>query len=359
MKRGHTLSNKVEIRESQIEDILSTYLDLTKNILSIEGELSLIGRQKHLPSGGILDMLLLGNNQLHLLELKVEESRKSFCDQIIGYKSDLEILQNQKELPGIPVNLYLVCPYFSEKDIRYCLSNSIKPITYSPYDLLRSYYFRVKSIANFIELKPKNHGVWNLYLLNRILYSIKDKISKKELQTVLNISSSTIGSYLKLSEELGLIITLKDGSITLTNVGDAYTNSRESDKPVNYISDEQSQVLGEFIKKNPFFSPATFGIYTCVETVFALSKNFYPVPFEECRKFFLYLSGKYNQWAEKASADAFKMYSNYAKDLGLLAKIDRSYYITPSGIRFILLLELNKSIMFVNSLKRIFPCKNG
>jgi len=344
------MNPKIEVRESQIEDILSTYLDLTKNILSIEGELSLIGRQKHLPSGGILDMLLLGNNQLHLIELKVEESRKSFCDQIIGYGSDLEILKKQRELPDLPLNLYLVCPYFSDKDVGYCISNSINPITYSPYDLLRSFYFRVKSIANFIELKPKNHGVWNLYLLNRIIYATMDKTSKKELHTDLEISSSTIGSYLRLSEELGLIKTSKDGSITLTDVGDAYTSSRELDKPVNYINDEQSRVLGEFIKKNPFFSPATFGIYTCVESVFALSKNFYPVPFDECRKFFLYLSGKHNQWAEKASSDAFKMYSNYAKDLGLLAKIDRNYYITPAGIRFILLLELNKSIMFVNSL---------
>jgi hypothetical protein len=31
--------------------------------------------------------------------------------------------------------------------------------------------------------------------------------------------------------------------------------------------------------------------------------------------------------------------SNDAIDLGLLAKISRDYYITPAGIRFILLLE--------------------
>jgi hypothetical protein len=54
--------------------------------------------------------------------------------------------------------------------------------------------------------------------------------------------------------------------------------------------------------------------------------------------------------ADKASNDAFIMYSNYAIDLGLLAKLGQDYYITPSGIRFILLLELNKSILFVNSI---------
>jgi len=44
------------------------------------------------------------------------------------------------------------------------------------------------------------------------------------------------------------------------------------------------------------------------------------------------------------------MYSNYGIDLGLLAKIGRVYYITPSGLRFIILLELNKQILFVNSI---------
>jgi hypothetical protein len=44
------------------------------------------------------------------------------------------------------------------------------------------------------------------------------------------------------------------------------------------------------------------------------------------------------------------MYSNYAIDLGLLAKMSKNYYLTPGGVKFILLLELNKSILFVNSI---------
>ena len=82
----------------------------------------------------------------------------------------------------------------------------------------------------------------------------------------------------------------------------------------------------------------------------ALSKNYYPVPLREASRFFSIVTGKRNEWAKKAANDAFIMYSNYAIDLGLMAKVDRDYYITPSGIRFILLLELNKSILFVNSL---------
>jgi len=49
----------LEIRESQIEDIFATQLDDVKNLLSIDGSIALINRQKKLPSGGILDLLFL------------------------------------------------------------------------------------------------------------------------------------------------------------------------------------------------------------------------------------------------------------------------------------------------------------
>lgn len=338
----------IEIRESQIEDILSTYLDLTKNILSLEGDLSLIGRQKKLPSGGILDLLFLEKNYLHLLELKVEPGKKDFCRQIVGYYNDLQEMQNKDELPKLPIKKYLVCPEFSSTEINFCVDHDVIPITYSPYEILKTYYFRVKAISCLIDLKPNNHGVWNLHLLNRILFCVnvnngdENNISKK-----IGLTKSTVNSYFKLASELGLV-TL-DTPYKLTKLGDVYIKESDGYKPVDYLNDKQVRVLSDFIKQNPFFSPATYGIYISVETIFVLSKNFYPVPFEEARKFFLYLSGKYNEWAVKASKDAFKMYSNYATDLGLLAK-SKDYYITPSGIKFILLLELNKSIMFVNSL---------
>ncbi len=338
----------IEIRESQIEDILSTHIDITKTVLSFEGDLSLVGRQKHLPSGGILDLLFLGRNRLHLLELKVEQSRQEFCLQLLRYKDDLLVLQDRQEMPRLPINLYLACPKFTKQDILYCSDNDIRPVEYSPYELLKEFYFRVKAISNLVELKPKNHGVWNLYLINRILYALNDDISISDISSSFSLAPSTINSYLKLSEEFGLIDNSK--SPKLNELGKEFVKKRDLNKPTNYVSDEQSIVLSNFIKQNPFFSSATYGIYTTVESVFALSKNFYPVPFEECRKFFLYLSGKHHEWALKASGDAFKMYSNYSIDLGLLARIGRNFYITPSGIRFILLLELNKSILFVNSL---------
>jgi hypothetical protein len=42
----------LEIRESQIEDVFASQLDDVKKLLSLDGNLSLINRQKKLPAGG-------------------------------------------------------------------------------------------------------------------------------------------------------------------------------------------------------------------------------------------------------------------------------------------------------------------
>lgn len=338
----------LEIRESQIEDIFATQLDDVKRMLSIQGSISLINRQKKLPSGGKLDLLFLSSNNLLLLELKAVRSEIIFCKQVIDYRNDIIKLQKKKELPYLPLKSYLVCPEFLDTHKQYCLDNEIIPIQFSPYELLKNYYFKVKAISRLINLKPSNHGLWNLNLLNRILYLINDKITMDDLILKTKLKKSTINSYLRLSSELGL--TKMKPNILLTEIGLEYVQNRETDKPIDYISDNQIVILKNFITQNPFWSPAIFGIYSAVETIFTLSKNFYPVPLKEAGNYFKYLSGKHSEWAEKAANDAFIMYSNYSIDLGLLAKIERDYYITPSGIKFILLLELNKSIMFVNSI---------
>lgn len=338
----------LEIRESQIEDIFATQFDEVKNALSINDNISLISRQKILPSGNKLDLLFLSSTDLLLLELKAVRSEIKFCKQVVGYRKELIDLREKKEIPNLPIKSYLVCPDFLESHKKFCYENNVNPIQFSPYELLKNYYFKVKAVTRLISLKPSNHGLWNLKLLNRILYTIRNDDSINELSKKLSLSKSTIGSYLRLSNELGL--TISKPKVNLTHLGLNYVTKREKSAPVEYICDEQTEVLKEHITKNPFSSPAIFGIYSAVETIFALSKNFYPVPLKEAIKYFTYLAGKKSEWNMKAANDAFIMYSNYGIDLGLLAKIGRNYYITPNGIRFILLLELNKSILFVNSI---------
>jgi len=62
-------------------------------------------------------------------------------------------------------------------------------------------------------------------------------------------------------------------------------------------------------------------------------------------------SGKHFDWStEKTTLDGSKMYSNYATELGLIGRIGEKLYITPDGIRFVLLLQLHKAIKMVDAL---------
>lgn len=335
----------LEIRESQIEDIFATQLDDVKSILSLNENLTLIDRQRSLTSGR-LDLLFLSVSSLHLIELKAVQSKREFCTQTIGYRNDLIKLQTENKIPALPLKSYLVCPKFIQSDIDYCIDNDIIPIEFSPYELLKNYYFKIKAISSLITIKPSNHGLWNLHLFNPILYVIEDKTNIAKISKITGKSKSTVGSYLRLASELGL--TTKEFEVNLTDLGKKYVKLK--DEKIERLNDNQVELLKDHIVKNPFSSPAIYGIYAAIETVFLLSKNYYPVPLNEAHKFFTILSGKQSEWAEKASSDAFIMYSNYSVDLGLLAKIERNYYITPAGVKFILLLELNKSILFVNSM---------
>jgi hypothetical protein len=325
----------LEIRESQIEDIFATQLDDVREMLSIKSGISLINRQKRLPSGGILDLLFISSTNIHLLELKAIRSEKKDCDQVLGYKEEVEFLQGKREMPNLPVIPYLVCPDFLSPHIDYCREKNVVPIQYSPYELLKNYYSKVSAIARLVEIKPSNHGLWNLHLLNRILYSMSEKTSIEKLPSSSGLSKSSVGSYLRLSSELGL--TRKDPLPELKEMGKEYVKRKQKDGQVDFLSDEQVELLKNYIVKNPFVSPAIFGIYSAVETVFILSKNFYPAPLSKAVNLFATLSGKESEWAAKARKDAFTMYSNYSVDLGLLAKIGQDYYITPAGVKFILL----------------------
>ncbi len=344
----------LEIRESQIEDILATQLDTVQVMLKVKDGLSLINRQKRLPSGGILDLLYLSPTALHLCELKAVKSEKKFCDQVVNYKIEIEGLQRRLEMPTLPIIPYLVCPDFAPEHIVYCHERGVTPIQFSPFELLQKYYLRVQAIARLTNLKPSNHGLWNLHLLNRLLYQLDNALSSEQLAEKAKISKSTVNSYLRLSTEIGL--TNRKPSISLTDLGRKYISAREVDKPVDYLGEKQVDLLKEYIIQNPFFSPAIYGIYTSVESVFLLSKNMYPVPLERAIEFFTTLAGKESEWADKARKDAFIMYTNYSIDLGLLAKVDRDYYLTPAGVKFILLLELNKSILVSSQVGVLLFC---
>ena len=47
------------------------------------------------------------------------------------------------------------------------------------------------------------------------------------------------------------------------------------------------------------------------------------------------------------------MYTNYEIDLGLVGKIGNNYFVTPSGLNFVLLLNMHKSLKLIENISRI------
>ena len=86
----------MEIRESQIEDILVSAPVLTKNILRLEDEPRFLCRQMIMPSGR-LDLLYTYRTELLLLELKVVPFKKQFVDQLYAYRNNLRFLLGHKQ----------------------------------------------------------------------------------------------------------------------------------------------------------------------------------------------------------------------------------------------------------------------
>ena len=339
------------VRESQVEDVLATYPDIAKEILGIKEELTLLARQKILPSGEKIDLLFVADSRIKLVELKVEKCKPEFIHQVKSYTDELIKLQSANKFIAGDVDAFLVSPEFSVEQEKLCKEFGVIPCEYQPQKVLDAFFFRLKEFANFITLKPADHGLWQLHLLNRLLYALSEKKIRKELAEETGLSVSTVGSYLRLAEDLHLIETTNNKKYQLTDLGKKYVWSRDIKGPVEFISDEQSRVLQDFIIKDPFVSRTVFGIYTMVETVFTLSKNTYPVPLDMVMNYFRDSSGKHFEWSTKKTIfDGNKMYSNYATELGLIGKIGDKFYITPDGVRFILLLQLHKTIKVIDAL---------
>jgi len=288
---------------------------------------------------------------MKLVELKVEKCKNEFINQVENYVDELIKLQNENKLIAGDIDSFLLSPEFSAEQRELCIKSGITPCEYQPQKVLEAFFDRLKKFANFITLKPADHGLWQLHLLNKLLYALSEEKVKKELAEETGLSVSTVGSYFRLAEDLHLIETTGSKKYRLTDLGKRYVWFKDTKAPVEFISDEQSQILQDFIIKDPFVSRTVFGIYTMVETVFTLSKNTYPVPLDMVMNYFRESSGKHFEWStKKTTLDGTKMYSNYAMELGLIGRIGDKFYITPDGVKFILLLQLHKAIKVVDAL---------
>lgn len=341
----------IEIRESQIEDVLVSAPILTQKILKLEEEPRLLARQMILPSGR-LDLLYAYKTFLLLLELKVVPLRQSFIKQVLNYKSDLINFQTNGTLIRSEIKPYLLCPSTSSSNQKLANRNGITYTEYSPEEVLQFFYENLKPIASLTEKKPIDVGIWNIHLIHDFIYLLERTDNVKELQNLVGGSVKTLYNKIKFACELRLINwTRNQSEIHLSKLGVEYIKLQDVALPQR-LSESQANLLKEFVMKNPYESSVILGIASIAEAVFTLAKNTYPVPMLQLIQYFTPHSGKHFDWqTPKARFNGAKMYSNYATDLGLLGKSGESIFLTPEGFRFTLQMQLHKSLKLMESVK--------
>jgi len=337
------------ISEKVIEDILSSDKSILAELLSINpSNLSLIARQKTLQSGK-LDLLYLSENELLLIELKVVGFYEDIVRQVNGYHEDLRALQEQHKLIHAPIRKIVLVTDYTLSDVDRCNKESISLIAYKPELVLSRYFENFRELSYFLKIQSGDYGVVRLGLLNSTLRLLAqgmgvEEISKKETKSV-----KTIRNRLSVAMLLGLVAKYQD-EYFLTDFGNTFVE--EGEGLDDRLSERQVELLSDFLKGNPFYSSVTYTVLTVLEAVFVLAKNIYPVPKDAVKDYFVRSVGKGYTWkTDKARETATYIFSNYACELELLAKVDNHFYITPKGIQAILLLQLNRSIKLIEAYK--------
>ncbi len=341
----------MEIREAQIEDILVNAPELTKKILDLDEMPFLLSRQMLIPSGR-LDLLYAYQAKLLLIELKVTSFHRNFIRQILDYKSDLLTYQQSGRITKGQIQPYLLCTSTTESQKKIASDNGVICTDYQPEQVLQFFYENLRPIAFFGGIKPIDIGIWNFHLIHELLYLLEKTKSVKVLRQLVRNSQRTLYNKIKFANELRLIEWRPNSdSIALSKFGQEYVNRKDKIFP-EVLSEAQSDLMRKFVMQNPYESPIVLGIASIVESVFFLSKNIYPVPMSHLLQYFTYYAGKYYDWqTKKAKYNATRMYTNYAVDLGLLAKSGDTIYLTPEGFRFTIQMQMHKSLKMMDSLK--------
>ena len=337
------------ISERIIEDICTIDKSILAELLSLNpSDMSLVSRQKKLKSGN-LDLLYLYKDELLLIELKVVRFYSGIIDQINNYHSDLIELQSTNKLIRSKIKKYIIVTNSSVGDKDLCLNNSIQIINYNPAEVLQKFYENFKELSQFLKIQSGDYGVVRLSLFSSTINNISKGLSLKEICKVENKSLKTIKNRISVAILLNLISKYK-GEYFLTEMGVSFNSHYKKNN--DWLNQEQKEILQNFIRENPFYSSITYTIFSIVESVFVLSKNSYPVSFNDTKDYFVKSVGKSSTWkTDKAQQTATYIFSNYACELDLLIKINNSFYLTPSGIQSVLLLQLNRAIKLIDSQK--------
>jgi len=303
-----------------------------------------------LPSGR-LDLLAVGRRRIFLIELKVEPYKSAFLRQLDGYRQDLIALQEADQLVQGTIEPVLLVTAALDSAYAECEACGVTLREYSPTTILAGFYDHMAAQVSFLSVRPIDLGVWNIHLINRVLYGLTRHSTINELAAHLQIAWKTIRNHLQFATELGLVRQL-NRRYSLADLGAEYVQARDPLLPEDAVSEEQLRILRSHIVSDPFASRVIFGIYSVVEAVFILARNTYPVEMGDLVNYYREAVGKRFDWVANRSAFVgASEYANFAVELGLLAKTGSNLLLTPSGFRFVLMLQLHKGLKLVDALQ--------
>lgn len=340
------------INENQVESALVANFSYLKEIMQVSDDLKLIARQLRMKSGEQrLDLLLSGGKNLHLIELKITAFIEKNLQQILSYKEELEELQGIGKLIDADILLYLLVVKASESQIEISKQQGVNLIVYEPIDILKNYYQNLSTLTPFLNIRPNDYGVFNIGLINRTLAELANgAMDQNNIALKINLSNGSVHNHLRLGLDFDLV-RMRNKQYFLTDRGDEYVQNYNKNAPIEVLSEKQIDILKELVAKDPFYSSSVFGVYSMIESAFLLSRNSYPIQLIDLRRIFRTIAGKDNEWqAEKSLNTATYTFLNFAIDLELLGKIGQQIVITPAGFRFILMLQLHKSIKMIEGL---------
>jgi hypothetical protein len=282
------------ILEKTIEDILSSDKTILSEILGYKpAGLSYIARQKALNSGK-LDLLCIYDDNLVLIELKVTPFYPQIIGQINGYHKDLQDLQKQNKLINAPFKKVILVISCSPADIEQCEQASIRVCKYKPEQVLAKYFENFKELSYFLTLQSGDYGVVRLGLLCTTLRLLGEGNTLAQLCLSEGRSIKTIKNRLSVAINLGLVSKYR-AEYYLTELGESFNRFGDPNLP-DRLTDEQSNILSDFVKESPFFSQITYTILSFLETIFILAKSSYPVDKDNAQNYFVKAVGKEQTW---------------------------------------------------------------
>ena len=348
MPRDSKITN---ISESQIEDALVGNLDLLAKYLGDDKLPRLFQRQLRLDGGEKrLDLLLFRGKRLALIELKAVAFSDQHLQQTLDYRERLQRMQNAGKLPAGEIDAYLFVTAAPAVKIRAAKAAGVQAVIYDPLEIMREYFQRMSALSPFLQIKPKDQGIYSIARLIPPMVKISEGITlREEIAKQMNIKNGTAYHLLIGCGEFGLARN-RGHHWSLTDFGDEFIAAGDSTSLAGRLSSAQKEKIRIFISRHPFYSASVFGIYAIVECAFLLSRNAYPIEIDGLKDYFLMVGGNLNEWHGPSINRRTLGFLRFAIELELLGRIGSKAVITPAGFRFILTMQLHKGIEMIEGL---------